>query len=255
MKAVYGPVSSWRLGRSLGVDSLCTRMKTCSFDCTYCQLGKTAEKTLVRRKFIGDGKLRRDLEDALPETRADVVTFSGAGEPTLANNLASLIDVVRRLTDLPIAILTNSTLMCREDVRGELDGMDILIAKLDAPDQKTFEQINRPVPGLLLEDVIDGIKQSRKAFRGLFALQMMFIKENMGRAEELAAIAREIQPDEVQLNTPLRPCPVKPLSPEEMAAIERRFDGLKTVSVYKSERPKTHAIDKMEVFRRRGIIG
>jgi len=210
MKSVYGPVPSWRLGKSLGIDTVCAEGKTCSFDCIYCQLGKTIHKTNERRMFVETERVRQDLKDMLKKTDPDVVTVSGTGEPTLAANLGEIADMVREVTDLPLAILTDSSLMIGDDVRKDLNKFDIVVAKLDAPNQNIFEEINQPLDGITLKSVLDGIKRFRKEFKGYLALQMMFVEQNKGHAKEIAELARAIKPNEVQLNTPLRPCPVKP---------------------------------------------
>ena len=127
MSIIYGPVSSWRLGRSLGIDLLNTNVKTCSFDCVYCQLGETIQVVTQPKEFISLEQLGRELK-AVSQIEADHATFSGMGEPTLASNLGEAIDMVKSVLDLPIAVLTNSSLMFREDVRGELDRADVVVA-------------------------------------------------------------------------------------------------------------------------------
>jgi len=252
MKAVYGPVSSWRLGRSLGIDLICKPKKVCSFDCIYCQLGKTKRKTLERKVYVKTEKVLKDLEEVLPKIKADVITFSGTGEPTLAKNLEEIIDFLRRKTSLPLAILTNSTLFFDEEVQRALNKLDIVVAKLDASDENSFKKINRPAKGISFEKYLNEIKFFRKNYTGKFALQMMFIKENKNFAKEMARIAKEIGPDEIQINTPLRPCAVKPLNKEEIKKIKKIFSGFKNViSVYEAKKPKVVPIDIEEVKKRK----
>lgn len=253
MKTIYGPVPSWRLGRSLGVDVICRKEKVCSFDCVYCQLGKTFNKTIRRTEFIDLGILREDLTNAISKINADVVTLSGMGEPTLASNLKDAIELISQYTDLPLAILTNSSLMYEKDVSDALKKLDIVVAKLDAPNQQLFQKINRPTEEISYKDVINGIKQFRNDFKGKLAIQIMFIKENEDYAEEMANTVRGLNPDEVQVNTPLRPSPVKPLSSERIESIMKHFNELNAISVYRSEKPKVEVIDKTELLRRRRI--
>ena len=111
MEIVYGPVSSWRLGRSLGVDPICRTRKTCSFDCVYCSLGPTKVKSIERKVFVPTEQVALSLEKAIKKVDADVITFSGMGEPTLAKNLGELIEIARDVSGLPVAVLTNSSLM------------------------------------------------------------------------------------------------------------------------------------------------
>ena len=250
MKTVYGPVPSWRLGKSLGVDIICSE-KTCSFDCVYCQLGTTIHKTFERKNFIDLKRVRKDMGEVLGKAEIDVITLSGTGESTLAKNLGEAIEVIRELTDLPIAILTNSTLLHQEGVREDLKKLDHVVAKLDAPNQEILELVNRPAEDINFNSILSGIKEFRDEFKGKFSLQLMFIEDNKNYADEMALLAREFSPDEVQLNTPLRPCPVKPISPEEMNRVAKEFKDLNAITVYTSEKPHIEGVDKAEVLRRR----
>jgi len=250
MKTVYGPVPSWRLERSLGID-LITGEKTCSFDCVYCQLGGTKNKTSKLQKFVSIKRFEKDLEEVINKVKADFITFSGMGEPTLASNLGEAIDIIREISNLPIAILTNSSLFSKREVRNNLSKLDVIVAKLDVPNEKLFREINRPVKWITFEKVLDGIKTVRKEFNGKFALQMMFIDKNKNYASEMANLAREIEPDEVQIDTPLRPCPIKPLTQKEIAKIKLKFKGLNAISVYEAKKPKVKILDVSEVLRRR----
>jgi len=249
MVYIYGPVPSWRLGRSLGVDPISTEAKTCSFDCIYCQLGRTRHPATERCLFVRAHDLAVELE-GLEEVAIDYVTFSGTGEPTLAANLGELVERVRRHLPYPIAILTNSSLMAREEVCEDLMGFDLVVAKVDAPDEGLFRRINRPFANYRLEEILEGIHRFREEFESRLALQMMFVQANRDRATEMAQITRELHPDEVQLNTPLRPSPVEPLSPAEMEGIEAQFTGLNVRNVYKAERPEVPPLDE-EATRRR----
>lgn len=251
MKIVYGPIASWRLGRSLGVDLICRPKKICSFDCIYCQLEHTEQITAQKDTFISIERLRQEVTAALQQTTPDVITFSGMGEPTLATNMDEAIRTLRDISDIPLAILTNSSLMYDKNVQRTLRELDIIVAKLDAPNQELFQRINQPANGITFKQTLAGIQAVRKDFTGKFALQMMFMKENKASASYLAELARKIQPDEVQINTPLRPCKVTPLSQRELEEIEHFFSGLNTLSVYTSPKPKTDPLDKMELIRRR----
>ncbi len=249
MKTVYGPVPSWRLGKSLGVDPVCER--ACSFDCVYCQVGKTETLTAEQRKFVEAEDVERDLKEALAKGNADIITFSGMGEPTLASNIGELIDVARKLSTLPTAILTNSTLLSRPTVADGLKKLDLVSAKLDASSENQFQKINKAVQGINFEETVKAIKKFRTKFSGKLALQMMFLKENEGSAGEMAALAKEINPFEVQLNTPLRKCGVKPISAEKMELVKREFSELNAVSVYEAKKPNVNILNLGETLRRR----
>jgi wyosine [tRNA(Phe)-imidazoG37] synthetase (radical SAM superfamily) len=143
--------------------------------------------------------------------------------------------------------------MGRIEVRKDLSLADFVMAKLDACSEEVFNKINRPFPGITFEKILNGIKTFKAEFKGKFALQIMFIEENKHCAKELAGIAREIAPDEVELNTPLRPCGVKPLSRKEMDILRQEFKGMNVVSVYDAEKKKTSPISKADTLRRRGM--
>jgi wyosine [tRNA(Phe)-imidazoG37] synthetase (radical SAM superfamily) len=252
MKSViYGPVSSWRLGRSLGIDLLSTKGKTCSFDCVYCQLGRTTKPVAERREFVSNEELEKAL-NSIRGVDADYATFSSVGEPTLASNLGQAIELARTILHLPIAVLTNSSLMPREDVRQELALADVVVAKVDAPTEELFHQINRPYIKYNLHDILQAIESFRRTYEGKLALQMMFIKANISYTAEMASLAKKLSPDEIQINTPLRPCPVKPLSPEKIATAYSHFSEFSNVvTVYESARPDVTPFDLEATLRRR----
>ncbi len=249
---IYGPVPSWRLGRSLGIDLLCAPGKTCSFNCVYCQLGRTTNPTIERREFVSLARLTKELK-GISGITADYVTFSGTGEPTLASNLGQAIEIAKSILPLPVAVLTNSSLMPREDVRHDLAKADVVVATVDAHNQESFRQINRPVAGLLLSDILEGIKLFRREFKGKLCLEVMFIEVNKTFAKEIAQIVSYLLPDEVQLNTPLRPCAVKPLTPSQMASIKSAFSNFicPVVTVYEAPRLEVKPLNLRETLRRR----
>jgi wyosine [tRNA(Phe)-imidazoG37] synthetase (radical SAM superfamily) len=250
-KVVYGPVPSWRLGRSLGIDLL-SRPKTCTFDCIYCQLGPTRYQVTRREEFVPTRQVLAELK-ALPPIEVDYITFSGMGEPTLAANLGETIRAVRKLLPWPVAVLSNASLLTCSDVQNELSQTDCVVVKLDASDPQTFEAINRPHEGITLSAILQGIREFRTRFWGRLALQIMFCAENQNRAYEIARLARHLEPDEVQLNTPLRPSTVSPLSPEEMQPIKEVFMGMRTVSVYEAQRISADILNIEETTVRRPV--
>lgn len=257
MKIVYGPVPSWRLGRSLGVDALGGTCKRCTFDCTYCQLGPTPQGPVPRGAWVDPAVLAEELWEAR-DVPADYVTFSGMGEPTLATNLDALVSVVRKFRDTSVAILTNASLLAGTSVQSTLKLVDEVILKLDAADEQTFLAVNRPRIPCTVAEIVEGIRSFRGTFGGRLALQMMFIEANVAQAEQLAALARRLRPDEVELNTPLRPSATPPLSPEKMAQIARLFEGLPIRQVYEAPRPTVLILDPVATRLRRpeeGVVG
>jgi wyosine [tRNA(Phe)-imidazoG37] synthetase (radical SAM superfamily) len=236
---VYGPVLSWRLGRSLGIDVL-PPPKTCTFDCVYCQLGRTVRKVsgLVQAQ-VSKKEVLEDLEKALAlldPSSIDYITFSGSGEPTLVPELGEMIEGVRCLVEKPIAVLTNSSLVNLVEVRRNLVTADLVVAKLDAPDQPALEATNRPAEGILHEDIVGGLMKLRNEVRGKLALQIMFFESKVGgltNADEetianLTRLTELIEPDEVQINTPTRPPSeghVLALRPSLIQSIAERFSA------------------------------
>lgn len=202
---VYGPVESWRFGRSLGID-LILETSTCSFDCAYCQLGPIQDVTLERRLFVPTARVADDLRVVGWED-ADVATFSGSGEPTLALNVGEALEEVARITGLPTIVLTNGTTLGDPEVRSRLDVASRVELKMDAVDEETFRLISRPVDGVTLEDIVAGAGAFRATYRGHLALQVMVMPVSIERFAGLPAIVRRIRPDSIHLNTPRRPRP------------------------------------------------
>ena len=251
---IYGPVPSWRLGRSLGVDPVYTgRGKICSFNCIYCQVGKTKTLTNKRKVFVKTEKIIEEMK-SLPRVQIDYVTMSGAGEPTLAKNLGEIIKEIKKMKIGKTAVLTNSSLIDRKDVCEDLRRADFVVAKLDAHIEDIFKRINKPAKSVKLDNIIRGIKEFRRSYKGKFALQIMFTGENKPYAEEIAHLAKEINPDEIQINTPLRPCGVRPISKKEMAKIKEFFKGVNYISIYEAKRKKVKPISKPDTLKRRGKI-
>ena len=205
VSTVYGPVDSWRLGRSLGVDLLCVD-SICSFRCVYCQLGRINVRTAERRVFVTTRRVLEDLSRS-DWRRADCVTLSGSGEPTLAANLGEVIRGIKRVTGKPVAVLTNGAHLGSGRVRRDLREADSVFCKLDAANEKTFGRINRPVEGVTLSGVVGEIKLLRAEYDGRLAIQTMLTPLNADSPEEFARILNEIRPDEVHLGAPTRPVP------------------------------------------------
>ena len=154
MKYVYGPVPSRRLGRSLGIDPIPS--KTCNFQCIYCQLGKTTNITNERRDFYGKEEIYKEMEESINQNKEkfDYITFVGSGEPTLCKSLGKLILKAQELSKKPICVITNGSLLYRDDVQDELLFSDVVLPTLDAGDEKLFIKINRPHPSIKYEKII-----------------------------------------------------------------------------------------------------
>ena len=223
-KYLYGPVPSRRLGRSLGIDIV--PFKVCTLDCVYCQLGKTTEKTLQRKDYVPVEAVLAELKDKLADgLEADFITISGSGEPTLNSRLGELIEGIKKITDIPVAILTNGTLLYKQDVRADCAKADVVLPSLDAGDEQIYQRINRPHSGLSLEKLISGLCAFRNEFAGRIWLEVFFIEGFNTDNEQIAKIKDaidRIRPDKVQLNTAVRPTAepgIKSLSAEKLQAI------------------------------------
>ncbi len=204
---VYGPVVSWRVGRSLGIDLL-LQTSICSFNCIYCQLGDIQQKTIERKIYVSTEQVERDFKESDWES-ADIVTLSGSGEPTLALNIGEVIHFIREYSGKPVMVLTNGTTLSDPAVRADLMEADTIAVKLDAADDQILQRMNRPVAGVTMESIVEGARQLREEYKGKLCLQCMFMPGNLSEAQAIAAIAKRIQPDEVQLNTPKRPYPMQ----------------------------------------------
>jgi len=202
---VFGPVPSRRLGRSLGVDLV--PLKTCTYDCIYCQLGQTTCKTMERKEWVPLEGVLENLEEKL-STKPDYITLSGSGEPTLYSRVDELIDHVKKMTDVPVAVLTNGSLLWHQDVRRQLRNADLVIPSLDAGDDAMFRLVNRPCEGISFEQMFDGLIDFRREFQGEVWLEVFVIGDYTALPGELAKLAGcvdRIRPDRVQLNTVTRP--------------------------------------------------
>lgn len=204
---VYGPVPSRRLGRSLGVDVV--PFKVCSFDCLYCQIGRTTVHSPERAVYVRPEQVVPQIERRLAEcTRPDYITMGGSGEPTLNSALGEIIDGVRAVTDVPVALLTNGSLLTDPEVRAICCRADVVLPNLDAGDEETFRVINRPPEGLSLARIVGGLKAFRAEYEGQIWLEV-FILRGVNDTEEqvgkIATLTADIRPDRVQLNTAVRP--------------------------------------------------
>lgn len=236
---------------SLGIDLLGGERKRCTFDCIYCQLGTGMGYAMERKVYVKTEEIIEGIK-GLPEIEIDSITISGMGEPTLAKNLRDLIVGIKEIRREPVVVLTNSSLLHIEEVREGLGLADVVSLKLDVPSQRLLDVVNRPGDGIRFSHIIDGIMDFRGHYMGRLTIQIMFIKENMDEGEGLADLCWRIGADEVQINTPLRPCGVRPLSREELLEIKEYFKDLKTISVYEARWKEIEPLDIGETAKRRG---
>jgi len=251
-KYIYGPLYSWRLGMSLGIDPLAQVDKVCNFDCIYCQLGRTTDFSNERKEYVATKDLMEEIQSLPRDLNIDYLTFSGRGEPTLAKNLGAMIKAFKKSRTEKVAVLTNSVLLSRGDVRDDLSLADFVMAKLDVSSQKMLTSIDQAMKGITFQDIVKGIMTFHEMFTGKLALQIMLLSKNKRYFKKIAQVARLINPDEVQLNTPLRPGGVTPLSREEMWEAKENFEGMNVVSVYDVERKELEPFNFKDTVKRHG---
>ncbi len=206
MEYVFGPVPSRRLGLSLGVDLI--PPKTCTFDCLYCEVGRTTERTLNPKVYAPFQEIVREVEDRLRTCRPDVITLAGSGEPTLYADLEKVIDGIREITDIEVALLTNGSLFWQEEILQRVLNAHIILPTLSSVFEDTFRKIHRPPAELSVETVIDGLIKLRDMYYGRIYLETIFLAGINDSDEEIAALKiaiDAINPDKIQLNTVVRP--------------------------------------------------
>ncbi len=213
MSCVFGPVPSRRLGQSLGIDTI--PLKTCNWNCVYCQLGRSVPLVNRRRNYFLPEAILAEVQVALSAHHAspiDWITFVGSGEPTLQASLGLLIRQVKTLTDRPVAVITNGSLLYLPEVRQELSAADAVLPTLDAGTPQLYRKINRPHPDLIFERLVEGLIALRQMYHGKLWLEVMLVRglnDGEQALRDIAAILQKISPDEIHINLPTRP-PAEP---------------------------------------------
>jgi wyosine [tRNA(Phe)-imidazoG37] synthetase (radical SAM superfamily) len=253
---LYGPVPSRRLGRSLGVDLV--PHKICTYDCVYCQVGKTTKKTLQRKEYVPTEEVLEEVRDFSSKggTSIDHFSLAGSGEPTLHSRIGSVIKGIKEISPVPVAVLTNGSLLYLQEVRDDLLAADVVLPSLDAVSKEVFRRINRPHPGISVDKVVEGLVEFRKVYRGQIWLEILFCKGINDNKDELGQIKRvldRIRPDRIHINTVVRP-PTEPwaapLNSEEMEEI-RAFFGERASIISEFDR---HPLSLPEINVREEIL-
>ncbi len=237
-KYLFGPVPSRRLGMSLGVDLV--PRKVCSLDCVYCEVGKTTKLTLERKEYILYDRVINELAHYFKNNPdPDYITFSGSGEPTLNSRIGDVLQFIKqKKPNIPIAVLTNGTLLFDPDVREELKAADVVLPSLDAATNAIFHKINRPAAELDMEKYIQGLIDFRKEFKGKIWLEIFILPDyNFKEKElkELKKIIARINPDSIQLNSLDRPGTVADLNSATREELEKiasvwKFKNIEIIS-------------------------
>jgi wyosine [tRNA(Phe)-imidazoG37] synthetase (radical SAM superfamily) len=224
----YGPVPSRRLGRSLGINNI--PAKVCSYSCVYCQVGRTTQLEVDRRLLYAPEKIFRDVKLRVAKAeraaeRVDYLTFVPDGEPTLDAGLGKAIAFLKPL-NIPIGVITNSSLIWREDVRAELETADWVSLKIDAVTESIWRKINRPHPALRLATILEGSLKFAETFTGKLATETLLVSglnDGDGCARATAGFLAELQPDVAYLAIPTRPPAEKWVRRPDEAALNRIY--------------------------------
>lgn len=243
-KYIFGPVPSRRLGRSLGVDII--PFKTCSYDCIYCQLGKTTNKSIQRMKYSTVSDVLEEIRAKLKESPApDFITLSGSGEPTLHSSIGDIISGIKEITPIPVAVITNGSLLWMPEVRRAVSGADVVLPSLDAGDKEMFQKINQPHIGIAFEKMLKGLKLFRKEYKGQIWLEVFLVRgvnDSESEVLKIATLMKDIRPDRIQFNTVARPAADRSVRAVPMERLKKLAEiaGAEVISGYR----KSHTTHK-----------
>jgi wyosine [tRNA(Phe)-imidazoG37] synthetase (radical SAM superfamily) len=221
----FGPVPSRRLGQSLGINNVIA--KTCSYNCVYCQVGPTTLKSVEPRAFLSPRQVWEAVAIHLEKlggrgAEVDYLTFVPDGEPSLDLALGETIDALR-VFDIPIAVVTNSTLLWREEVRARVGRADLVSIKVDSVDEAEWRRINRPHPELRLGTILQGIREFAAGYSGTLITETMLLGGINDGGDGLSALAdflSDVAPRTAYLAVPVRPTNVAGIrGPDESALI------------------------------------
>lgn len=235
-KYLFGPVPSRRLGMSLGVDLV--PHKVCSLNCIYCECGATTKLTTERAEYVPYNEVIQELGRFLGNKPAlDYITFSGSGEPTLNSRIGDILKFIKQnYPNIPVAVLTNGTLLDNKQVREEILDADLVLPSLDVASDLSFRKINRPFHSLNIENYINGLIEFRKEYKGKIWLEVLIIPGYNNGKQDLELLKEafiKIQPDSIQLNTLDRPGVIPSLKAAGKEELEQIADfwGLDNIEI------------------------
>lgn len=227
MQFVFGPVHSRRLGLSLGIEIV--PAKYCTYNCLYCEAGKTTKLTADIRPYVAVERVVHEVEKRLfAEPKPEWLTFSGAGEPTLHERIGDIIDELKRISSLPICVLTNGSLFHIQKVRERLYNADVVMPSLDTAREETFTKLYQPHPSITLKNTLEGLRAFSREYRGQLWLEVVLV-ENVNDTEEevdaINAVLQDIRFDRLYVGTVTRPpaFDVTPLAHEKLKQLKERF--------------------------------
>ena len=227
-KVVYGPVPSRRLGRSLGVDLV--PYKVCSYDCIYCQIGRTPLPTIERKPYISADRVVGDVFESLErEVSPDYITLGGSGEPTLNSDIPEIIERIKAATTIPVAVLTNGSILFSPEVRADVKSADVVLPSFDACHPEMFQRINRPSPEIAFETMAEGMVRFRQEYKGQIWIEIFLVRglnDADSDIEQFKYWMNRIQPDKIHLNTAVRPTAESDVNRPDDARLIRARDML-----------------------------
>jgi len=232
MPYIFGPVPSRRLGLSLGIDLI--PPKTCTYDCLYCQVGRTTRKTAEDEFFVPVQEVFKELRQRLEKITPDTITLSGSGEPTLHPEIDKVIAFINSITDIKTAILTNGSLLWKEEVMRRVLGAHTIMPTLSTVYEETFRAIHRPLSELNLSMIIEGLIKLREAYQGNLWLEVVLLAGFNDSEKEIVGLKRVIElisPDKIQLNTVVRP----PADSMALSLDRQRLEDIKNFFGEKAE--------------------
>lgn len=229
MVKAFGPVPSRRLGRSLGVNNI--PPKVCTYSCVYCQVGRTTEMQAERRAFYEPDEIARDVRDAIEKASGagapvDYLTFVPDGEPTLDINLGREIELLKPL-GIQIAVITNGSLIWREDVREDLMKADWVSLKVDSVREEVWRRINRPCRALRLKRILDGMLEFARAYRGELVTETMLVGGINDNDSLVGDLFTHLRPSTAYLSIPTRPPAEEWARAADEKAVNRAYQVLR----------------------------
>jgi len=256
---IFGPVPSRRLGRSLGVDLV--PFKTCSYDCIYCQLGRTTNKTVERKEWVPLDIVINQLKANL-KSKPDYITLSGSGEPTLFSKTSQLISKIKDITDVPVAILTNGSLLWQPEVRKSIIQADLVVPSLDAGSKRLFQYVNRPHREITFNNMLEGLTKFRQEYSGKYWLEVFLLAGITTPEAEINRLSKciySISPERVQVNTVTRPPSesfAEAVPKEQLKAIAEKLHKNAEIitdyaGVHQQETYKSRCEDVLTLLKRR----
>ena len=254
-KYTFGPVPSRRLGLSLGVDVIPNKL--CSLDCVYCEVGVTDKRGLARKEYFPATEILAEVKEVIAEyPELDHITISGSGEPTLNSKIGDIIRGIKQMTKVPVAVLTNGTLLNLPEVRRDLMDADIVSPSLDAVSADVFIKVDRPNPKLNIDIIIDGIKAFRREYKGRMWIEILFVKGMNDHDEEvfkMKQVLDEIRPEKIHLNTVIRPpayAIAQPVGEDRLKEIQKILgERSEIVGIFKeTHKTKEHNVDGQAIL-------